>query len=142
MHSEIEAASVILRPAWRAFFLHFLAILVFVLGPMLNPHALLTPLMGQIMAAVLLMFILLRHFATRYVLTYEHLSVKGPGRRIDLELQQISRVVLRQGAIKKTLGYGNLLVYHQQKFDNPLILYGILSPEQVRLYLLRSGCIY
>lgn len=129
----------VMRPAWRAFSLHFLAILVFAGGPVLNPQALLSAQTGQIIAAILFLFILFKRFATYYELTAQHLTIKNMGEEeIVLEYQDIAQARLSQGAIKKKLGYGNLNVYCRESPDKPHVMYGIVLPDKVRQYILHN----
>ena len=140
MSNEKQAASVLMRPAWRAFSLHFFAILVFLVGPALNPDALLTPVKGQIFAAIFLVFILLKRYLSFYELTPQHIIIKNMGSApMEFNFDDIRRVDLVQGAIKQRLGYGSLRIYCQQRLDKPALMYGILLPDKVRQYILNAS---
>ncbi len=138
--NEKQAARVVIRPAWRAFFMHFVAVVVFAAGPWISPGALLTPLAGQLMAAGLLVFVLLKRFASYYVLTENSILIKNLGSAtIEVKLQDISRVLMRQGFIRQKLGYGSLMLQQRYRSDNSLIMFGILLPDKVRQYILNGA---
>ena len=130
------------RPAWKAFAVYFLAVLVFWFGPGFNPQSVITPAMGQLIGSLFLAFILIKRFTTQYRLHAGRLEVlcSFPKKhQASLPVDQIRRIDLRRGITQRALGVAHIHVYQDARGEPALKLFGVARPVEFRDLLLEMG---
>lgn len=130
------------RPAWPAFAVYFFGVVVFLVGPMVNPEAMISPALGQLLASLFLAFILIRRLGSRYRVGAEEVvaELTMPLRKTSrAAIAEIRRIDLRRGATQRLLGVAHVHLYVEGQ-DHPAVkLFGVPRPEAFRQLLLDLG---
>jgi len=125
-----------LQPAWRSYFVFYAAILIFGLGPMINPEVELNQSVGLVIALLLLFFVVFRRKTTGYRITKEEAlretAFAGQVFKKSLPLEGIAGLEVRRGAIHRLLGIGHLQFRSQDGTHPDLWWYGIADPFTVK----------
>ncbi|MCA1988447.1 MAG: PH domain-containing protein [Desulfarculus sp.] len=130
------------RPAWKAFAVYFFGMFVFLAGPLLNPEAMISPALGQLLASLFLAFILVRRLGCRYRVDAENVTAELtlPSRQVKTApIASIRRIDLRRGASQRLLGVAHVHLYVEGSEPPAVKLFGVPRPEALRQLLLDLG---
>ena len=130
------------RPAWKAFAVYFFGILIFLLGPLANPEAIVSPALGQFLASLFLAFILIKRLGCRYRVDAETVTaeITLPTRQVkSAPIAAIRRIDLRRGATQRLLGVAHVHLYLEGQESPALKLFGVPRPDALRQLLLDLG---
>jgi uncharacterized membrane protein YdbT with pleckstrin-like domain len=130
------------RPAWPAFAVYFFGVLVFLAGPMVNPEAVVSPALGQLLASLFLAFILIRRLGSRYRVQAEQVvaEISLPARKTSrAAIAEIRRIDLRRGLTQRLLGVAHVHLYVEGQEEPAVRLFGVPRPEAFRQLLLDLG---
>jgi uncharacterized membrane protein YdbT with pleckstrin-like domain len=132
-----------LQPAWRSYFVFYVAILIFGFGPSLNPQAGLDQTSGLVLSILLILFVIFRRKTTFYRITKEG-AIRETGffsrmTKKMLPLEEISGLEIRRGIVHRLIGIGHLQFQSNNPAQPDLWWFGIADPftikDQVRRYL-------
>ncbi|MFH1059186.1 MAG: PH domain-containing protein [Pseudomonadota bacterium] len=130
------------RPAWPAFGVYIFGVVVFLAGPMVNPEAVISPALGQLLASLFVAFILIRRLGCRYRVQAEQVvaEITLPFRKTTRAvIADIRRIDLRRGATQRLLGVAHVHLYVEGQ-DHPAVkLFGVPRPEAFRQLLIDLG---
>ena len=130
------------RPAWPAFAVYFLGVVIFLAGPMVNPEAVVSPALGQLLASLFLAFILVRRLGSRYRVGAGEVvaEITLPMRRTSrAAIAEIRRIDLRRGMTQRLLGVAHVHLYVEGREGPAVRLFGVPRPEAFRQLLLDLG---
>lgn len=123
------------KPSWRSYFVLYTAILIFGLGPALNPEAGVDRTLGLFIAVVLLAYVLLRRKHTFYRLRTDGvIKETGLWGRMTvkaLAFKDIGGVSVRRGVVHRLLGIGHLQIRSSGAGRSDLWWYGVEAPFTV-----------
>jgi hypothetical protein len=125
-----------LQPAWSSYFVFYAAVLIFGLGPMINPEVELNQSAGLSIAILLLFFVVFRRKTTYYRLTKEEIiqetTFAGRVFSKSLPLENVSGLEVRRGVIHRLLGIGHIQFRSQGGAHSDLWWYGIADPFAIK----------
>jgi hypothetical protein len=125
-----------LQPAWRSYFVFYAAILIFGLGPSINPEAGISKSFGLVISIFLILFIIFRRKTTFYRITKEEvLRETGFSCQVikkSSSLDGISDLEVRRGIIHRLLGLGHLQFHSNNPSQPDLWWFGINDPFTVK----------
>lgn len=130
------------RPAWPAFAVYLLGVVVFTAGPQLNPNTHISPALGQLIGSLFLAFILVKRFSSLYRVGSGGVSVETTFPRRGLRqvpVEQMRRIDLRRGISQRLLGVAHVHIYAEGGEEPALKLFGVPRPERFRQLLLDLG---
>ena len=130
------------KPAWKAFSVYFLAVLIFWIGPEFNPDSVITPAMGQLIGTLFLAFILIKRYTTGYSLDQGRLTVESsfPKKyQASVAVDQIRRIDLRRGVSQRALGVAHIHIYQDPQKEPDLKLFGVSDPIRFKELLVQMG---
>lgn len=130
------------RPVWRSLAVYFFGVLVFALGPQVNPQAAISPGVSYLLAALFLGFILLRRLGRQYSVSPEAVEVKvslPSASRTSAPMAAIRRIDLRRGLVQRLLGVAHVFIYVDDQSEPALKLHGVPNPEAFRALLIGLG---
>ena len=128
------------RPAWLSYFVFYTAAAIFIFGPMLNPEYASYRVQGLFVAALILVFVVLRRTTTLYSWRENGFTVNNGiphAKDEEIPFPNISEVELRRGLTQRVLGIGNVALHLKSPPGQVRILYGIRSPVQFKERLMQ-----
>jgi uncharacterized membrane protein YdbT with pleckstrin-like domain len=130
------------RPSWQSFGVYFLGAAIFLVGPMVNPEARISPALSQLLSTVFLGFILVKRFTTIYRL--DQAKVRAflnfpSSRTTEASLDKITRIDLRRGLTQRLLKVAHVHIYVEGKGDPVVKLFGVPQPDKFKELLLTMG---
>jgi len=135
MESE-ERVLLALQPAWRSYFIFYTAIVIFGLGPLINPQAGLNPILGMVLAFFLAIFIWYRRTTTYYRLTSKEVmrETKGWGQlqRQVLPFAEIAAVEARRGIVHRFIAVGHLRFKSRSAAYPEIWWFGVADSLQIK----------
>jgi hypothetical protein len=134
--SEPEKALLTLQPAWRSYFVFYTAMVIFGLGPAVNPEAGMDQTFGLVVALLSGLFVLFRRNTTFYRVTAQEIlrETRFAGRvfRKSLPLEKAADVTVRRGAVHRLLGIGHIQIQSKPQAGSDLWWYGLSDPFAVK----------
>jgi hypothetical protein len=125
-----------LQPAWKSYFVFYAAIVIFGLGPQLNPEAFLGREAGLLIAALLIAFVYLKRRRTFYRFSAEGVSKElrwgGQGQSSTILLANLSSVTVRRGIVHRLIGVGHLQFRANNEGAPDLWWYGVDHPFEIK----------
>lgn len=130
------------RPAWKAFGVYWFGALLFAVGPLVNPEAIIRPALSELLCTCLLAFIFLKRYTSLYQLSAGQVVAQSsfPSyRRREADIGQIVRIDLRRGLIQRLLGVAHVHIYLEDQAEPAVKLFGVDNPDRFRTLLLEMG---
>ncbi len=125
-----------LKPSWKSYFIFYAAILIFGVGPVINPEAPFSPEAGLLIAAVLVAFIVLIRKYSSYKYASGIFSREfGRGGLLQVKkmpLDEIGSVVVRRGVVHRLIGIGHLQFQPATAGSADLWWFGLERPFDVK----------
>jgi hypothetical protein len=125
-----------LKPSWKSYFVFYVAILIFGVGPVLNPEAPLSREAGGLVAALLVTFIILVRQYSSYKYAAGIFSREfGKGGLVQVKkmpLGSIASVVVRRGVVHRLVGIGHLQFQPATVGSPDLWWFGVDQPFEVK----------
>ncbi|MBM4295870.1 MAG: hypothetical protein FJ126_13350 [Deltaproteobacteria bacterium] len=123
---------IIFRPCARAFFVYYVALAIFFIGPLINPAVGLPIWLGFIMGALVVAAVAYMR-GQAYHISSQGLSKtwRWPVRRQDLPWANLGEVQVRRGLTQTLLRVGNLYIIDQVRGDN-MFWFGLADPKAVK----------
>lgn len=129
-------AELSLKPSWKSYFVFYAAILIFGVGPLVNPEAPLSREAGVFIGAGLAAFILLIRRYSSYTYGGRIFSRKfGWGSLTQvktLPLDEVASVVVRRGVVHRLVGIGHLHFQPGSTNSPDLWWFGVDQPFEVK----------
>ncbi|OGP52193.1 MAG: hypothetical protein A2Y79_12945 [Deltaproteobacteria bacterium RBG_13_43_22] len=124
------------RPSWRSYFVFYAAILIFGIGPTLNPDAGINRPFGLAVSIILVFFIFYRRKATYYRIT-KHEALRESGlwghtKKNSLPFEGIAGLEVRRGVVHRLLGIGHLQFRSRLAGQPDLWWFGVEDPLGVK----------
>ncbi len=124
------------RPAWRSYFVFYAAILIFGLGPSINPQAGISKSFGLVISVFLMLFVIFRRKTTFYRISKDEVlretGFSGQVIKKSLPLDGIMGLEVRRGVIHRLLGIGQLQFRSRNPGQSDLWWFGIQDPFTVQ----------
>ncbi len=124
------------QPAWRSYFVFYVAILIFGLGPSINPQAGISKSFGLVISIFLMLFVIFRRKTTFYRITKDEVlretGFSGQVIKKSLPLDEIMGLEVRRGVIHRLLGIGQLQFRSRNPAQSDLWWFGIQDPFTVQ----------
>ncbi len=134
--SSRPEALLTLQPAWRSYFVFYTAILIFGIGPSINPEVGISKAFGLIVSIFLILFVIFRRKTTFYRITKEDVhretGFAGQVMRKSLPIEGITGIEVRRGAVHRLLRIGHLQFQSGNPGQPDLWWYGIDDPFTVK----------
>ena len=131
-----EADRLTLRPSWRSYFVFYTAILIFGVGPSLNPETTINRPWGWALSLAILLFIVFRRKTTFYriskVEALRESRFWGKSYKKSIPLEAIEGLEVRRGIVHRFLGIGHLQFRSRIPGHPDLWWFGIQDPFQVK----------
>ncbi len=130
------------RPSWQSFGVYYFGIFIFLAGPQINPDTFISPALGQLLATVLIGFVLVTRFTRVYRVSDEQVEVEKtfPSHYKEaVEINEIRRIDLRRGLSQRFLGVAHIYIYLEGKEAPSLKLFGVPKPDKLKQILLDRG---
>jgi hypothetical protein len=141
--SEKEAArpsEVVIKPCGRAFFVYYVAIAIFLLGPRLNPEVWIFGVfhfslaVGTVLGLLVLVLVVYMKMGREYRITARGVVTvwRWPSpRQQEITWQNLGDVLMRRGLTQTILKVGNLII--QDKSGGPqMFWFGLGNPKEVQ----------
>lgn len=132
----MNASAFTLQPAWKSYFVFYAAIVIFGLGPQLNPEAFLGREAGLLIAALLFAFVYLKRRRTFYRFSAEGVSKElrwgSQGQSSTILLANLSSVTVRRGIVHRLIGVGHLQFRAKNEGDPDLWWFGVDHPFEIK----------
>jgi len=128
-----------LKPSWKSYFVFYAAILIFGVGPVLNPEAPLSREVGVLIATVLAAFVILSRQYSTYKYAAGIFSREfGWGSLVQVKkmpLDEIASVVVRRGVVHRLVGIGHLQFQPATAGSPDLWWFGLDQPFEVKKWV-------
>ena len=125
-----------LQPAWRSYFVFYVAILIFGIGPSVNPEVGINKFLGWVVSIILIFLVGYRQKTTFYRITEEgaqrETAFAGHVFKKSLPLRGISGIEVRRGVVHRLLGIGHLQFRSQDPGRPDLWWFGVKDPFMVK----------
>jgi len=141
--SEKEAArplEVVIKPCGRAFFVYYVAIAIFLLGPRLNPDVWIFGMfhfslaVGTALGLLVLVLVIYMKMGREYRITARGVVTvwRWPSpRQQEITWHNLGEVLMRRGLTQTILKVGNLII--QDKSGGPqMFWFGLGNPKEVQ----------
>ena len=138
MEKAPEASVTVLEPAWRSFFVYYVAIFICWFGPHLNPEFAarlwLSPNLGLALGIILLAGVVYMKWGSEYRLTATGVQKvrRSPPAREELAWDQIARLEVQRGLTHTLLDIGNIAIKPRQGLGSEIVLTGVSHPKLVK----------
>jgi hypothetical protein len=128
--------SLTLQPSWRSYFVFFAAILIFGIGPSLNPETGMNRFFGWALSIIIMVFIIFRRKTTFYRITkteaLREMIFGGQVNKKSLPLEGISGLEVRRGIVHRLIGIGHLQFFSRLPGQPDLWWFGVENPFEVK----------
>ncbi len=130
----------ILVPCSRAFFVYYVGIVIFLLGPRLNPEVRIfgvfhfSVAVGTLLGLVLIALVVYLKLGREYRLSPQGLATRWrwpSPRQQEITWENLGEVLLRRGLTQSILRVGNLVI--EDKSGGPeMFWFGLANPKEVK----------
>jgi hypothetical protein len=125
-----------LQPSWKSYFVFYAAIIIFGIGPSLNPETGINQSFGWALSIFILFFIIIRRKTTFYRITKSETLRESEfwGRvyKKSLPLEGIADLEVRRGIVHRLLGIGHLQFRSRLPGQPDLWWFGVENPFAVK----------
>lgn len=125
-----------LQPAWRSYFVFYVAILIFGIGPIINPEVGISKPFGFLLAILIIFFVLVRKKTTLYRITAEEVLREtgwaGLVSKKSLPLREVAGLEVRRGAVHRLLKIGQIQFRSHNPSQPDLWWFGVDDPFAVK----------
>ena len=125
-----------IQPSWRSYFVFYAAILIFGIGPTLNPDAGISRPLGLAVSIILVLFVFSRRKTTYYRITKDEAlresGLWGHTKKKSLPLEGITGLEVRRGVVHRLLGIGHLQFRSRLAGQPDLWWFGVEDPVRVK----------
>jgi hypothetical protein len=123
-----------IKPCGRAFFVHYVAMFLVLVGPRLNPAVGLPTWLGTLLGLIVLAVVIVQKYGTEYQVTSR--GVARVRRWPSLQEQEIAwenlgEVLVLRGLTQTVLQVGNL-AFRDKAGGSQMFWYGLLNPKDVK----------
>jgi hypothetical protein len=128
------SGDLIIKPCGRAFFVHYVAMFLVLVGPRLNPAVGLPTWLGTLLGLIVLAVVIVQKYGTEYRVTTR--GVARVRRWPSLQEQEIAwenlgEVLVLRGLTQTVLQVGNL-AFRDKAGGSQMFWYGLLNPKDVK----------
>lgn len=137
---KMPAPEEILVPCSRAFFVYYVGIVIFLLGPRLNPEVRIfgvfhfSMAVGTLLGLALVALVVYLKLGREYRLSPQGLATRWrwpSPRQQEITWENLGEVMLRRGLIQSILRVGNLVI--EDKSGGPeMFWFGLANPKEVQ----------
>jgi hypothetical protein len=130
----------VFRPCGRAFFVHYVAMVICFLGPRINPEAGLPVWLGTVLGVLLVAAVVYMRWGQEYQMTPRGVSKvwRWSDRRQEVPWENLGEILIRKGLTQTLLQVGNLII--RDKSGGPgLFWFGLADPKGVKAVIEASG---
>ncbi len=128
--------SLTLQPSWRNYFVFYAAIIIFGIGPSLNPETGINRSFGWALSVIILLFIIFRRKTTFYRITKTEALREsifwGQSNKKSLPLEGISGLEVRRGIVHRLIGIGHLQFRSRLSGQPDLWWFGVENPFAIK----------
>lgn len=125
-----------LQPSWRSYFVFYVAIFIFGIGPSLNPETAVNRPFGWVLSLLILIFIIFRRKTTFYRITkteaLRETGFLGRTNKKSLPIEGIAGLEVRRGIVHRLLGIGHLQFQSRLSGRPDLWWFGIQEPFKIK----------
>jgi len=128
----------VLEPAWRSFYVYYVAIFLCWFGPYLNPEFArslwLSPTVGLVLGIILLAGVVYMKWGSEYRLSPSGVQKirRYPPDREELAWDQVARLEIQRGLTHTLLDIGNIVIKPREGLGAEIVLTGLSHPKQVQ----------
>lgn len=128
----------VLEPAWRSFFVYYVAIFLCWFGPHLNPEFAarlwLSPNVGLVLGIILLAGVVYMKWGSEYRFSatgVQKVRRYPPGQE-ELTWDQVGRLEIQRGLTHTLLDIGNIAIKPREGMGSEIVLTGVSHPKLVQ----------
>lgn len=125
-----------LQPSWKSYFVFYAAILIFGIGPSINPNAGISLLFGLAVSIILVLYVLFCQKTTFFRITKDEAlresGFSGQAKKNSLPLKGIAGLEVHRGVVHRLLGIGHLQFRSRLSGRPDLWWFGIEDPFAVK----------
>jgi hypothetical protein len=128
------SGDLVIKPCARAFFVHYVAMFLVLVGPRLNPAVGLPIWLGTLLGIIVLAAVIYQKYGQEYRVTSRGVArVWGwPARREqEIAWENLGDVLVLRGATQTVLQVGNL-AFRDKAGGSEMFWYGLLNPKEVK----------
>lgn len=133
--NQISTSSdLVFKPTARAFFVYYVALVLVVLGPRLNPEVGLPVWLGTLLGIIIVVALIYQKYGTEYHITSQGVARvwRWPSpRRQEIAWEHLGEVVVLRGLTQTILQVGNLAFSDKSGGAN-MFWYGLPNPIDVK----------
>jgi hypothetical protein len=119
------------KPAWKSFFVFYTAMVIFGIGPTVNPEAGVSQTLGVMLTIFSALFVIFRRNTTFYRITKEEIlrEIRFSGKVFTKSLprKEVAGIAVRRGAVHRLLGIGHIQ-FQSRTGRTDLWWYGLDDP--------------
>ena len=133
-------STLVFRPCGRAFFVHYVAMVICFLGPRINPAAGLPVWLGMVLGVLLVAAVVYMRWGQEYQVTPRGVSKvwRWSDRRQEVPWENLGEILIRKGLTQTLLQVGNLII--RDKSGGPgLFWFGLADPKGVKAVIEARG---
>jgi hypothetical protein len=125
-----------LQPSWKSYFVFYAAIVIFGIGPSLNPEMGMNRYLGWVLSILIMFFVVFRRKITFYRIKEgealrESIFLSKTSKKF-LPLEGIAGLKVRRGIVHRLLGIGHLQFCSRLPGQPDLWWFGIQNPFTVK----------
>ena len=125
-----------LQPSWRSYFVFYAAIIIFGIGPSLNPETGINRSLGWALSISIVFFIIFRRRTTFYRINkteaLRESGFWGQANKKSLPLEGIAGLEVRRGIVHRLLGIGHIQFRSRLSGQPDLWWFGVENPFAVK----------
>jgi len=133
--SEISTSGdLVFKPSARAFFVHYVALALVLLGPRLNPAVGLPVWLGTFLGLIVLAAVIYQKYGQEYRVTSRGVVRvwRWPSpREQEIAWENLGEILVLRGLTQTILQVGNL-AFRDKAGERKLFWYGLLNPKDVK----------
>jgi hypothetical protein len=133
--NEISASDdLVFKPSGRAFFVHYVALFLVLVGPRLNPEVGLPVWLGTLLGVIVLVAVIYQKFGQEYRVTSRGVVRvwRWPSHREqEIAWENLGEILVLRGLTQTILQVGNL-AFQDKAGESKLFWYGLRNPKDVK----------